>query len=287
MDETQGHFSAISGHGNMCIANLTRLSRVEFQIESAPYNNEITCLRGNGASMMTSDGSLRSMSRTAGIYYLGTIITGVFAAFFAIGDVMVSRDAAATAVNLVASESLYRWGIAAELASALCYVGVTCYFFEIFKLVDRRLSLLAAMMSLTGSAVLAGNTLNLIAPLLLLSGAEYLAPLPTDQVQALSLFFLKLHGYGYATCLIFFGFYCLLIGYLIIKGKQVPVAIGLAMILGGLSYLLLSIADIVSPALYEILPAYTTVTALIAELALCLWLIMFGVNTKQDMKETE
>lgn len=234
---------------------------------------------------MTSDVSLRSMARTSGMYYLGTIITGVFAAFFVIGDIVVSGNAAATAVNLAASESLYRWGIAAELASALFYVGVTCYFFEIFKLVDRRLSLLAALMSLAGSAVLASNTLNLIAPLLLLSGAEYLAPFPTDQVQALSLFFLKLHGYGYATCLIFFGLYCLLIGYLIIKGKQVPAAIGLSMILGGLSYLLVSIADIVSPALYEVLPGYTTITALIAELALCLWLIMFGVNTKQDMKE--
>jgi len=133
-----------------------------------------------------AEASPRFKARIAGVFYSLTFLTGGFALFIG-GRLVVSGDAAATATNILAHEPLFRLGFAADLIATACYIAVTLLLYYIFKPVDRSLSLLAAFFSLVGCVigVLSGFHLDPI----------------------------------HINSLVFFGFYCLLIGYLIFRSR--------------------------------------------------------------------
>lgn len=224
-----------------------------------------------------AEASPRLKARAAGALYLITIITGVFAEAYVRGTLVARDDAAATASNILAREPLYRLGLAADLVMIACYVFVTLLFYELFKPAGRSVSLLAAFFSLVGIAVLAANTLNHLAPLTVLGGAQYLSAFETNQLQALALASLRMHARGYTVAGVFFGIYCVVIGWLVFASGFLPRALGALMAVGGLSYLVNSFAVFLSPALSARLPDVMVLGG-IAELSLCLWLTVKGVD---------
>jgi hypothetical protein len=221
--------------------------------------------------------SPRLWPRMAGALYLITIILGVFAEVFVRGALVVRDDAAATATNILAHEPLYRFGLAADLVMIACYIAVTLLFYGLFEPVGRNLSLLAASFSLVGLAVLAVNSLNHLAPLVFLGNAHYLRGFETTQLQALALMSLKMHARGYSIAGVFFGIYCLMIGRLVFRSGFLPRILGGLMGIGGLSYLIDSFASFLLPTLAARLPELTVLGG-IAELSLCLWLMVMGVK---------
>ncbi len=214
--------------------------------------------------------------RMAGVFYLITIVMGVFAEVFVRGKLVVRDDAAATAANILAHDSLYRCGLAADLVMLVAYIAVTLLLYVLLKPVNAVVSPLAAFFSLVGIAVLAVNCLNHVAPLLLLTRTH--AGFDTAQLQSLALFSLRMHSRGYSISGVFFGVYCVLIGYLAYRSGFLPRFIGVLMAIGGASYLLSSFALFLSPALAAALPDVTVLGG-IAELSLTLWLIVKGVKT--------
>lgn len=225
----------------------------------------------------TIETSPRLAARIAGALYLITIIMGVFAEVLVRGAVVVRDDAAATAANILAHEPLYRFGLAADLIMLACYIAVTILFYGLFKPMGRSLSLLAAVFSVVGIAVLAVNSLNHLAPLVFLGSAHYLSAFETTQLQGLALISLKMHARGYNIAGVFFGTYCLTIGYLVFKSGFLPRILGALMAIGGLSYLTSSFAIFLLPTLAARLPDVTVLGG-IGELSLCLWLLVMGVN---------
>ncbi len=219
-------------------------------------------------------------ARLAGAFYLITIIMGVFAEVFVREALVVRYDAAATAKNILAHEPLYRFGLAADLIMLASYIAVTLLFYGLFKPVGRSLSLLAAFFSLVGIAVLAVNSLNHIAPLIFLGSAQYLSAFDPTQLQALALISLKMHTQGYNIAGVFFGVYCLMIGYLVFRSGFLPRVLGVLMAIGGIGYVIDSFAIFLSPTLAARLPDLTMLGG-IAELALCLWLMVMGVNASK------
>jgi Domain of unknown function (DUF4386) len=217
------------------------------------------------------------LARIAGVLYLITIITGVFAEAYVRGGLVARDDAAATATNILAHEQLFRFGLAADLVMLVCYIAVTLLFYDLFKPVGRSLSLLAAFFSLIGIAVLAVNSLTHFAPLVLLGGPQYLSAFETSQLQALARISLRMHSAGYTISGVFFGIYCLLIGYLIFRSDFLPRVLGVLLAIGGLSYLIDSFVVLLSPQLAARLPDIITLGG-ISELLLSLWLMAMGVN---------
>jgi len=88
----------------------------------------------------------------AGLFYLLTFLTGAISSFVG-GRLVVSGDAAITANNILAHQPLFRLGFAADVSAAACYVVVTALFYDLFKPVNRSLSLLAAFIGLVGCAI--------------------------------------------------------------------------------------------------------------------------------------
>ena len=216
-------------------------------------------------------------ARIAGILYLIIIIAGALGQIFIRGKLIVAGDAVATARNLMASQSLWRIGIAGDLLMHVFDIPVMLALYLLLKPVNKHLAVSAVLFNLIQTAVLVVNKLNLLVPLFLLGNAEYLKALEPQQLQALAYLPLRLHDYGFGIGLIFFGCVCLVQGYLIFKSGFLPKTIGVLMALAGLSYLTNSITLLLAPAYAEmVLPVLAL--ALLGELALSLWLIVKGVN---------
>jgi hypothetical protein len=177
----------------------------------------------NAAVMMEPivDKSPGLKARVAGVFYLLNIVTGALA-------LSVSG----------------RLGLAANLIAAACYIAVTLLFYDIFRPVDRSLSLLAALFSLVGCAIGA-------------LGPFHLAPPRINN-------------------LVFFGFYCLLIGYLILRSTFLPRTLGVLMGIGGLGWL-----TFLSPPLANYLSPYNLAPGILGEGALTVWLLVVGLNVRR------
>jgi hypothetical protein len=170
--------------------------------------------------MSTVEASPRFKARIAGVFYLLTFITGIYALVSVSGR------------------------LEANLIATVCYIAVTLLFYDLFKPVNRSLSLLAAFISLVGLAV---GTLSLF----------HLAPFHINN-------------------LVFFGFYCLLIGYLIFRSTFLPRVLGVLMAFGGLGWL-----TFLSPPLAKYLSPYNMAPGILGEGALTLWLLVFGLNIQR------
>lgn len=222
----------------------------------------------------------RRWARIAGVFYLITIITGVYAEVFVRGALVVRGDAVATATNILAHEPFYRSGLASDLIMLASYIVVTLLFYDLFKPVARSLSLLAAFFSLMGIAVLAVNSITHLAPLVFLGSAGYLGAFQTNQLQALAFMSLRMHALGYTISGVFFGIYMLLLGYLIFRSGFLPRIVGVLMAIGGLGNLADSFATFLLPTLAARLPDLGMLGG-VAELALSLWLMTMGVNASR------
>jgi hypothetical protein len=221
--------------------------------------------------------SPRVKARLAGLFYLIAAQAYAFAEFSVRSKLVVHGDAAATAHNILAHESLYRWGFAAELISAVFFIAVTLLFYEIFKPVNRSLALLAAFFSLAGCVIQALSSLFHLAPLLILGGAQSLSAFKVEQLQALALLFLTLRAQTSSIYMVFFGCYNLLIGYLIFKSRFLPRILGVFLAIAGLTY-----QAFLSPPLADHLFHYLLAPAgALGELSLMLWLLVMGVNNQR------
>jgi hypothetical protein len=133
-------------------------------------------------------------------------------------------------------------------------------------------------MRLASDIILAVASISHFAALRLLGGADYLEVFEPDQLQALALLALKLHGDGYSICLAFFGFACLALGYLIFRSTFLPRALGALLAIAGACYLFNSFAlFLATPFAARLFPALF-VPIFIAELSLALWLLVKGVD---------
>jgi len=135
--------------------------------------------------------------------------------------------------------------LAANLIGSACYVVVTLILYDLLKPVNRSLSLLAALFSLVGCAI----------------GVLRFLHLPSPGVSSL----------------VFFGFYCLLLAYLIFKSTFLPRFLSVLLAITGLGWL-----TFLSPALGErLFSPYLMIGGLAGEGSLTLWLLVFGVNARR------
>ena len=229
------------------------------------------------------DRSPRQVARIAGVLYLVIIIAGIWAFFFVRSSLIVPGDAAATANEVLASEGLFRASIAADLVMIMSDVALALAFYALFRPVNRALSLLAAFFRLAPAANLGLNVLNLFFGLQLLHGAGHATAFSADQLHDLALFFFNAHGVGYTISLVFFGFSLLTLGYLIFRSGYMPKILGLLLIIAALGYLVDGFANVllIHYADYaDLLGAVVFGPALVAELAVALWLLIKGVKVQ-------
>src|SRR5256884_3630118 len=181
--------------------------------------------------------SPRFEARITGAIYLLTILTGIFAEGFVSGSLVADGDATATATNILMHKSLFQLGFAVYLIEMACQIAMTALFYDLLKPTGRSVSLLAAFLGFAGCVIKTFSRLFFIAPLFILGGAHYLSVFSAEQLQALALLFLKVNDHGAAIALVFFGFYALLTGYLIVRSTFLPRILAVLSVFGGLGWL--------------------------------------------------
>lgn len=170
------------------------------------------------------EASPRLKARIAGLILALVVVTSAFTEFFARGRLSFAED------------------IAAGIIEVSGMIAGTLLFYDIFKPVNRNLSLLAAISNLVALAF------------------ELLQFLP--------------HGVNIG--LGFHGFYWILIGYLIFRSTFLPRILGALNAIAGLCWL-----TYLSPPLASYLSPYILASVLLVEGLVFLWLLVMGVNDQR------
>jgi hypothetical protein len=203
-------------------------------------------------------------ARIAGSLYLVIIVAGIVGPLLTRELLIVPHDAVATAHNIASSPALWRLGIASDVLAQVCDVPVMLILFLLLSPVNRNVARLALLFNVIQTSTLVANQLTLVA-------AQLLSP---DQ-PALADVALRAYSYGEPLGLVFFGFTCVLEGYLIRHSGYLPWIIGLLMQIAGVAYVANSFLLLLAPDVASILFLIPTV---VAELSLALWLVLRGVD---------
>ena len=221
------------------------------------------------------------LARMAGGLYLVNIVLGFFAIGFVPASIVVAGDAAATAHNIQTHELLYRWGVVAHIVVTMTNVPLAVIFYELFRVVNRRLALLDVFFILVATAIEAAGFFNEFAPLLLLGSGSYTGAIPAAQLQALAYMPGELSTINYSIYTAFYGFDILILGYLVFRSTFLPRAIGVLLAIDGLAYLVYGFTDLLAPSSAAHLIPWIQTPALFGEGSLCLWLLIAGVNVRR------
>jgi Domain of unknown function (DUF4386) len=224
-----------------------------------------------------AEASPRLKARAAGVFQLLEALTATFGQVVVLGRLVVSGNAAATAANVLGHERLFWSGFASSLIGVAFHIAWALLIYELLKPVNRSLSLLAAFVILVGCAIQALTSLLYLAPLLILTGGNSASAFTGEQLQALALVFLRLNSYAFDIYLVFFGFWCVLIGYLIFRSTFLPRVLGVLLAISGLGWM----TYLYPPLAYHLFIPYIAVASALGEIPLELWLIVMGVNVQR------
>ena len=214
----------------------------------------------------------KTAARIAGVFYLLVIVMSPLAMYIR-NSLVGGSDAATFAANLLGHEPLYRLGAASDLISSACYVVVTALFYILFKPVSRTVAVVATLFSVIGIATgTVGGLLN-VAPLTILHAAPHLDSFSTQQLNQLALLSVNLGGQAVNVGIVFFGCYCLSIGWLILKSRFLPSILGAGMMLAGVGWL-----TFIYPPLATALLPFNLISGGLGEGALTIWLLAVGLN---------
>ena len=204
----------------------------------------------------------------------------VFGMVYVPSMLIVPGDATATARNIMASELLFRLGIASTLLSQVIGIFWVLVLYQLLKPVNKNMASLMVIFNLLIVPIAMLNELNQFAIVLLLHGADSLKVFTSAQLHALVSFFLNLHDSGIKIAGIFWGLWLFPYGFLVFKSGFLPRFIGILLMLGCFGYLIQSFAGFLSPHL-EVYTAQLAVLTSSGELLLPVWLLIKGVNVEQ------
>jgi hypothetical protein len=224
--------------------------------------------------------STKKTARLAGLFWILAAITGGFGLFYA-RSMVVTGDAAATAANILASESSFRAAIVGLLVAQLfmfCF-GVTL--FQLFKEVNRVLAT-ALFTSLTISVAMAVlNQFNHLGALLVLSHADYLKAFNPEQLNTFAMIFLRMSNYGQGLLEVFWIPYNFAFGLLIIKSRYLPKVLGILLIVASVGFGINIFQKILNPPFHPVM--FTRLAMSLGALSgipTILWLLIKGAKVR-------
>jgi hypothetical protein len=229
----------------------------------------------------TVESSPQIYARIGGLLYLAIILLGAFAEGFVADRLVVAGDAAATANNIMASPVLWHLSVAGDLIVVLCAVPLLWIEYLLLRPVNRQLVLLAVLFNVVSLAVESISKLFLIVVMPTLGSGAYQKAFEPQQLQVLANLALRSHDIAFNIALIFFGFTCLVNGYLIFKSGYLPKFVGVLMQIAGWSYLTACFAALFAPAFADLISPAILLPPLIGESSFCLWLLVKGVNIER------
>ena len=220
---------------------------------------------------------LKKAARIAGAIYLSMIIVAPFSMLYVPGKLIVRGNAAATAENVLAHETMFRLSIFGDLIGQVIFICLGVAFVRLFRDVNKNWALLMLAFVLASAAVCFLNVLNDIAALILFRGGEFLAVFDKPQRDALAMLFLRLYSYGQFIAAIFWGLWLFPLGLLVYRSRFIPRFIGVWLMINCFGWIALSFTALFFLKNYNGLFGYLQ-PVLFGEMALMLWLLIKGAK---------
>jgi hypothetical protein len=219
----------------------------------------------------------KNPGRFAGLLYVLTSIAGFFAMGYVPDKLIVHGNAAATANNIAASETLFRLGIAGVLIGQAGFIFVALALYDLLEGVNRRHASLMVLLIVVSIPIAFLNELNTVAALVLVRGPDFLSIFEKPQRDALAMLFLNLHHYGFVVAEIFWGLWLFPLALLVYRSRFLPRFLGVWLALAGFAWVVLSLTGILAPAYEDKVYTYSQ-PAIIGEIAFMLWLLVKGAK---------
>jgi hypothetical protein len=222
----------------------------------------------------------RNPGRVAGLWYLLLVFLGPLRLIYIPEKLFVTGNAAATASNIIAHEWLFRFGMVADLLGAMVLVFLTMAFYRLFRDVDQQLAVLVVILGGVMPALLyIVNVATDASALMVARGADFLNVFDKVQRNALVLLILRQHSHLVTAAEILWGLWLAPLGMLVYRSRFLPRFLGVWLLFNALAYVLISLIGELAPQ-YSDTAFLFAQPALLAELALTLWLVIRGSGPK-------
>jgi hypothetical protein len=225
--------------------------------------------------------ALSRNARIAGSLYLLLAVLAPLRLLYIPSTLFVRGDATATAANIAAHETLFRFGMVSELFCGVVLVFLVLALYRLFKGVDRTLAILVVILGgLLPATIDFIVVLNDAAALILVRGADFLAVFDKPQRDALAMLFLRLHHQQILMAEILWGLWLFPLGLLVYRSGFLPRFLGVWLFINGLAYLVTSLTGLLLPQFLGLV-SDITFPALLGEVALVLWLLIMGAKEQR------
>lgn len=226
--------------------------------------------------------SKKNIARLAGLTYLILVFTGIFYLMYAPRQFIVWSDPAATANNIINGEFLFRLWVVVGIISNITFLVLPFILYKVFESVNKVIAFIMVALVVVSIPFSLSYMINLLDMLTLVSGAEYLNTFETKQLHTQVMLALRSYFNGMSIIQVFWGLWLFPFGYLAFKSNYLPKIFGIALMLGCFSYLTKFFTALLFPAVD--LPSFVGYPSAFGEIGICLWLLIFGINDKNESK---
>src|SRR5215475_11941404 len=228
------------------------------------------------------DNSQQTAAKIAGVTGLLAVMIVVFGNYVLLGPLIVPRDAAETARNIMAHQTQVRAALICFLLYSANVVVLLAALYVILRPVDRLLALIGALFRLVFAVLWLLATLNLLGSLRLLGTVPYLEVLQPDHVQALARLQIAANFDDYYIGLPFFGLAATVCAYLWLKSKYIPRTLSIFGVIGSAWCVFCAIVYLIFPAFENPVNAYWFDSPMaLFELLVSLWLLFKGYSQQE------
>ena len=222
--------------------------------------------------------SPKRLARVAGLLYLLVGIFGGLAVGYVTPKVYAAGDAAATAGNLLANAGLVLFGVMADLLQATVFIFLALALYALLKDVNRNAARAMVFLVAIATAIMCLNEIFQFSALQVAGDASYEAAFGAAGAQALVMLLMDMHHYGFLIAQIFFALWLVPLGILAYQSGMFPRALGIVLVVAGVSYLVDMIAAFVFPEISAAIHGFLAIPPTIAEVWTLVYLLVVGVK---------
>jgi hypothetical protein len=223
--------------------------------------------------------SQRSAARIAGISGLFAFAIVVAVNFGIFEKLIVAHDAAQTARNILANETLFRIGLVGNILYGIGVLVLLSALYVVLAPVNRLIALVAALCRLVYGGLWVISALNMLRALRLLDeNVPYLQIFGADRLQALSRLDLAADFDAYYVGLPFFALAVTLCAWLLLRSRYIPRALAGFGLVASAWCVFCAFAFLVSPDFGKVVNPWLFDTPMgLFELIISAWLLVKGL----------
>jgi Domain of unknown function (DUF4386) len=219
-------------------------------------------------------------ARVAGWLYLLSLVEGLFCLMYIPGRFIVAGRLDETIARIQGAETLFRVGVAGELAGAVIWILVVRALYRLLAEVDGGQAWLMAALGLMCVPVMLVSAVFELVILRALADPGFTAAFGAPQREALVGLLLRAHSQGLTVAAVFWGLWLFPFAVLVWRSGFLPRALAAALVVGGLGYLVSCGVAVVAPAYNPVVGPVTSITMGVGELPVIFWLVLMGARPR-------